>query len=188
MPSLVPIPDAPALGPHAERAPDPLPERFDRSRFWTSLVLGRRKRTLPSWCRLLASRIAIALPSPLSPSGPPRRDRPTRPISDFSPDYPDHALPFTAIRASERFRGRVALPALSCPLPRTTAPKARAPSPRHDAPRGPLGPPRQSTKRPTSTSRRALNSPSETSSRLRWRSERARGGEGRFLRYLGAGC
>lgn len=103
-------------------------------------------------------------PSPPSPSDPPRRDRPTRQISDFSPNSPDHALRFTAIRASERFRGRVALPALSCPLPRTAAPKARAPNPRHDAPRRPTRPPRQSTKRPASTSRRALNSPVETAS------------------------
>ena len=101
-------------------------------------------------------------PSPPSPSDPPRRDRPTRQISELSPIYPDHALPFTAIRASERFRGRVALPALSGPLLRTAAPKARAPNPRHDAPRGPPGPRRQSTKRPASTSRRALNSPNWT--------------------------
>lgn len=102
------------------------------------------------------------LVSILSPLHPPRRDRPTRQISDFSPNSPDHALRFTAIRASERFRGRVALPALSGPLPRTAAPKARALNPRHDAPRGPPGPRRQSTKRPASTSRRALNSPSWT--------------------------
>ena len=102
------------------------------------------------------------LVSILSPLHPPRRDRPTRQISDFSPNSPDHALRFTAIRASERFRGRVALPALSGPLPRTAAPKARALNPRHDAPRGPPGPRRQSTKRPASTSRRALNSPDWT--------------------------
>jgi hypothetical protein len=32
------------------------------------------------------------------------------------------------------------------------------------------------------------NSLIETDSNFRWRSERARGGEGRFLRYLSAGC
>jgi len=32
------------------------------------------------------------LVSILSPLDPPRRDRPTRQISDFSPIYPDHAL------------------------------------------------------------------------------------------------
>ena len=45
------------------------------------------------------------LVSILSPLHPPRRDRPTRQISDFSPNSPDHALRFTAIRASERFWG-----------------------------------------------------------------------------------
>ena len=103
-------------------------------------------------------------PSPSSPSEPPRRDRPTRQIPELSPNSPDRALRFTAIRASERFRGRVALPALSGPLPRTAAPKARARKARHDAPRGPIRPRRQSTKRPASTSRRALNSRIETAS------------------------
>ena len=64
--------------------------------------------------------------SPPSPSDPPRCDRPTRQISDFSPNSPDHALPFTAIRASERFQGRVALPALSGPLPPNRLPKGES--------------------------------------------------------------
>jgi hypothetical protein len=33
-----------------------------------------------------------------------------------------------------------------------------------------------------------LNSLIETASNFRWRSERARRSEGRFLRYLSAGC
>ena len=100
--------------------------------------------------------------SPPSPSDPPRCDRPTRQISDFSPNSPDHALRFTAIRASERFRGRVALPAPSGPLPRCAFTNASARNARHGAPRGPIRARRQSTKRPASTSRRALNSPSWT--------------------------
>jgi hypothetical protein len=39
---------------------------------------------------------------------------------------PDHALRFTAIRAAERFQGRVACPALSGPLPRSALANARA--------------------------------------------------------------
>jgi hypothetical protein len=54
--------------------------------------------------------------SPPSPSDPPRCDRPSRQISDFPPNSADHALRFTAIRASERFRGRVALAADLTPL------------------------------------------------------------------------
>lgn len=100
--------------------------------------------------------------SPPSPSDPPRRDWPTRQISDFPPNSPDHALRFTAIRASERFRGRVALPALSGPLPRSAVTNASARNARHDAPRGPIRPRRQSTKRPASFPRRVLNSPSWT--------------------------
>ena len=115
--------------------------------------------------------------SPPSPSDPPRCDRPTRQISDFSPNSPDHALRFTAIRASERFRGRVALPAPSGPLPRCAFTNASARNARHGAPRGPIRARRQSTKRPASTSRRALNSLIETASNSRWRSERARGRE-----------
>jgi len=83
---------------------------------------------------------------------------------NFSSTCPDHALQFTAIRASERFRGRAAFPALSGPLPRTALANARAPNARHDVPRGPILPRRQSTKRPASTSRRALNSRIETAS------------------------
>jgi hypothetical protein len=124
------------------------------------------------------SRMVVWVPSPPSTSDPPRRDRPTRQISDFPPNSPDHALRFTAIRASERFRGRVAPPAPSGPLPRPAITNASARNARHDAPRGPIRPRRQSTKRPASTSRRALNSPSETSSRLRWRSGRADGVKG----------
>ncbi len=101
-------------------------------------------------------------PSPPSPSDPPRRDRPTRQISDFPPNSPDRALRFTAIRASERFRGRVAFPALSGPLPRSAITNASARNARHGAPRGPIRPRCQSTKRPASTSRRALNSPRVT--------------------------
>ena len=43
--------------------------------------------------------------SPPSPSVPPRCDQPTHRISDVSPNSPDRALRFTAIQASERFRG-----------------------------------------------------------------------------------
>ena len=82
--------------------------------------------------------------------------------SGRGPNYPDHALRFTAIRASERFRGRVALSALSGPLPRSVITNASARNARHDAPRGAIRPCCQSTKRPASTSRRALNSPSWT--------------------------
>jgi hypothetical protein len=110
------------------------------------------------------SRMVVWVPSPPSPSDPPRCDRPSRQISDFSPIYPDHALRFTAIRASERFRGRVALPALSGPLPRSAITYSSARNARHDAPRGPIRPHGQSTKRPASTSRRALNSPVEPAS------------------------
>ena len=125
--------------------------------------------------------------SPPSPSDPPRRDRPSRQISDCPPNSPDRALRFTVIRASERFRGRVALSALSGPLPRSAVTHARARNARHDAPRGPIRPHRQSTKRPASFPRRALNSPSETDPNFRWRSERPRGGDGRSLRTLRAG-
>ena len=57
------------------------------------------------------------VPLPPSPSDLPLRDRPGHQISDFSPNSPDRALRFTAIRASERSWGRVALPAPSGPLP-----------------------------------------------------------------------
>lgn len=78
------------------------------------------------------------VPSPPSPSDQPRCDRPTRPISDFSPDYPDHALWFTAIRA---FPGQGAAHGIVRPaFPRTAAPKTRAPSPRYGAPRRPSRP------------------------------------------------
>jgi hypothetical protein len=122
---------------------------------------ARHRFSVPRTAQQLMDRRSA---SPPSPSDPPRCDRPSRQISDFPPNSPDRALRFTAIRASERFRGRVALPALSGPLPRTAAPKARAPNPRHDAPRGPPGPRHPSTKRPASTSRRALNSPIEPAS------------------------
>jgi len=65
------------------------------------------------------------VPSSPSPSDPPRCDRPKGQISDFSPNSPDHALPFTAIRASERFRGRVALPARSPDPPSRTRERER---------------------------------------------------------------
>ena len=52
-----------------------------------------------------------------------------------------------------------AFPALSGMLPRSAVTNASARKARHDAPRGPIRPRRQSTKRPASTSRRALNSP-----------------------------
>jgi hypothetical protein len=97
-----------------------------------------------------------AFPPPYWPSDPPRRDRPTRQISDCPPNSPDHALRFTAIRASERSWGMVAFPALSGPLPRSAITNASARNPRHDAPRGAIRPRRQSTKRPASTSRPAL--------------------------------
>ena len=100
--------------------------------------------------------IDVRGPSPPSPSDPPRCDRPSRQISELSPNSPDRALRFTAIRASERFRGRVALPALSGPLPRSAITHASARNARHDAPRGPIRPRLQSTKRPASASRRAL--------------------------------
>ena len=87
---------------------------------------------------------------------PPRCDRSIRQICDISPNSPDHALRFTAIRASERFHGREPRPALSDPLPRSAVTNARARNARHDAPRGPIRPPRRSTKRPASTSRRAF--------------------------------
>ena len=112
--------------------------------------------------------MVVWVPSPPSPSDPPRCDRPSRQISDFSPIYPDHALRFTAIRASERFRGRVALPALSGPLPRSAVTNASARNARHDAPRGPIRPRCQSTKRPASTSRRALTSACIPGSRHLW--------------------
>jgi hypothetical protein len=111
----------------------------------------------------------------------------SRGISDSPPNSPDHALWFTAIRASERFRGRVALSALSGPLPRSAITHASARNARHDAPRGPIRPRCQSTKRPASTSRRALNSPSETDPNFRWRSGRPKGGEGQVLHTLRAG-
>ena len=122
--------------------------------------------------------------TPPSPSDPPRCDRPSRQISDFSPNYPDHALRFTAIRASERFRGRVALSALSGPLPRSAITNASARNARHDAPRGPIRPCRQSTKRPTSFPRRALNSPNWT----RTSDMRVNSSPLYQLSYRGIGC
>ena len=104
------------------------------------------------------------VPLPPSPSDLPLRDRPGHQISDFPPNSPDRALRFTAIRASERFRGRVAVPALSGPLPRSAITNASARNARHGAPRGPIRPRCQSTKKPASTSRRALNSPIEPAS------------------------
>ena len=146
---------------------------------------ARHRFSVPRTAQQLMDRRSA---SPPSPSDPPRCDRPSRQISDFPPISPDRALRFTAIRASERVRGRVALPALSGPLPRSAVTNASARNARHDAPRRPIWPRRQSTKRPASTSRRALNSPSETDPNFRWRSERPRGGEDRFLRTLRAGC
>jgi hypothetical protein len=131
---------------------------------------ARHRFSVPRTAQQLMDRRSA---SPPSTSDPPRRDRPGRQISDFSPNYPDHALRFTAIRASERFRGRVAVPALSGPLPRSAITNASARNARHGAPRGPIRPRCQSTKKPASTSRRALNSPSETDPNFRWRSERA---------------
>ena len=66
--------------------------------------------------------------SPPSPSDQPRCDRPTRPISDFSPAYPDHALWFTAIRA---FPGQgaahgIVRPASPEPLPQRRERRAPA--------------------------------------------------------------
>ena len=91
-----------------------------------------------------------------------RRHHGTRDRRVAGPTSPDHALRFTAIRASERFRGRVALPAPSGPLPRSAVTNASARNAGHDAPGGPIRPRPQSTKRPASTSRRALNSPNWT--------------------------
>jgi len=68
------------------------------------------------------------------------------------------SIVLSASRRTERFRGRVALPAPSGPLPRSAITNASARNARHDAPRRPIRPCCQSTKRPASTSRRALNS------------------------------
>ena len=92
------------------------------------------------------------------------------------------SIVLAASRRSERFRGRVALPALSGPLPRSAITNASARNARQDAPRGPIRPRRQSTKRPASTSRRALNSTVEPDPNFRWRCECPGRGGGRFLR------
>ena len=144
-----------------ETCPSSAPSRVDRGGSGM-LVVAQMRATSPGVVDGIADRVHCLAERGSSPSDAPRCDRPSCQISEFSPNSPDHALPFTAIRASERFRGRVALPALSGPLPRSAVTNARARNTRHDAPRRPPGPPRQATKRPTSTSRRALNSPSWT--------------------------
>ena len=114
-------------------------------------------RQPPRW-RATLRRMNVHVPSPLSPSDQPRCDRPICQISKILFNAPDCALWFTVIRASERFRGRVALSALSGPLPRSAITNASARNARHDAPRGRIRPRLRLRKGPASTSRQALNS------------------------------
>ena len=128
--------------------------------------------------------------SPPSPSVPPRCDQPTHRISNVSPNSPDRALRFTAIRASERFwglkEGRGAVFRAVRPAPPIRHHKREsAKRPSRCLARGDSATPSVNEKARLDFEAGLVSLPSSpdgTDPNFRWRSDRARGGEDPFPR------
>ena len=134
------------VGSETTRPPFALTEAVELTRSPSSVhplrELLDRSRPLHAWrCRRAGERMwsLVSAPFAVYAFASARLDNTEPETLGRVSNSSDHALRFAAIRASERFRGRSALPALSGPLPRSAITNARARNARHDASRGRFG-------------------------------------------------